>query len=111
MGPGEVYSITIDSGAFIDIQGNAYTGLTAGYTISTKPFITWSLSSSNNFDEGATNYFEGERYGASVCVDATNNLFVIGGHNGTVGSSSLLNDVWKLATYRGVNCAASIQPT
>merc|ERR1719311_1320822 len=95
----------------MDIQGNAYAGLTTGYTISTKSLLSWSLVSSDNFDEGAANYFEGERYGAAVAVDATNNLFVVGGHNGTAGSALYLNDVWKLATMREVNCGASIQPT
>jgi len=109
--PGEVYGITITSGAFTDIQGNAYAGLTTGYTISTKSLLGWSLVSSDNFDEGAANYFEGERYGAAVAVDATNNLFVVGGHNGTAGSALYLNDVWKLATMRDINCGASKQPT
>jgi hypothetical protein len=109
--PGEVYGITIGAGAFTDVQGNAYAGLATGYTISTKSLISWKLVSSDNFDEGAANYFEGERYGAAVAVDAANNLLVAGGHNGTAGSPALLNDVWKLATMREINCASSIQPT
>jgi len=44
-------------------------------------------------------------------VTTNNNLYVVGGHNGTAGSPALLNDVWKLATMRNVNCAASKQPT
>jgi hypothetical protein len=109
--PGEVYGITIGAGVFTDLQGNSYAGLTTGYTISTYALISWTLVSSNNFDEGAANYFEGERYGTAVAVDTTNNLYVVGGHNGTAGSPALLNDVWKLATMRDVNCAASKQPT
>jgi hypothetical protein len=98
--PGEVYGITIGAGVFTDLQGNSYAGLTTGYTISTYALISWTLVSSNNFDEGAANYFEGERYGTAVAVDTTNNLYVVGGHNGTAGSPALLNDVWKLATMR-----------
>jgi hypothetical protein len=109
--PGEVYGITIGAGAFKDLQGNTYAGLTTGYTISTKSLLGWSLVSSDNFDEGAANYFEGERYGAAVAVDSLNNIFVLGGHNGTAGSALLLNDVWKLSTMRDINCAASMQPT
>jgi len=73
--------------------------------------LAWSLVSTDNFDEGAANYFEGERYGAAATVDALNNIFVVGGHNGTVGSPSVLNDVWKLVTMREVNCGSSVQPT
>jgi hypothetical protein len=109
--PGEVYGITIAAGSFKDLQGNTYAGLTTGYTISTKSLLGWSLVSSDNFDEGAANYFEGERYGAAAAVDASNNIFVLGGHNGTAGSALLLNDVWKLSTMRDINCAASMQPT
>jgi hypothetical protein len=109
--PGEVYGVTIDAGAFTDVQGNAYAGLTTGYTISTFALISWTKISDENFDEGAANYFEGERYGAAVAVDASNNLYVVGGHNGTAGSAFLLNDVWKLATMRDVNCGGSVQPT
>merc|ERR1719191_2213353 len=32
--PGEAYGVTIENKAFTDIQGNAYLGLTTGYTIS-----------------------------------------------------------------------------
>jgi len=109
--PGEVYGVTIASGAFTDEQGNAYAGLTTGYTISTKAAITWTMVSTGNFDEGAANYFEGERYGMAIAVDAANVLYIVGGHNGTAGSAAMLNDVWKLATMRDVNCAASKQPT
>jgi len=111
--PGEVYSITIASGAFIDGQGNGYAGLTSGYTISTKPLVAWSLISNDNFDGTgvAYNYFGGERHGAAVAVSATNEMIVVGGHNGTAGSAALLNDVFVLATMREVNCAASKQPT
>merc|ERR1719329_738737 len=111
MMPGEVYGVTIGAGAFTDLQGNAYGGLTSGYTISTKANIAFSEVSTGNFDEGTANYFNGERYAAAAAVDASNNLYVIGGHNGTAGSAAMLNDVWKLATNRPINCAASVQPT
>jgi hypothetical protein len=109
--PGEVYGVTIGAGAFTDIQGNAYTGLATGYTISTKANIAFSEVSTGNFDEGTANYFNGERYAAAAAVDASNNIYVVGGHNGTAGSTAMLNDVWKLATMRPINCAASVQPT
>eukprot|EP00746_Dinoflagellata_sp_MGD_P126364 gnl/MRDRNA2_/MRDRNA2_61229_c0_seq2.p1 gnl/MRDRNA2_/MRDRNA2_61229_c0~~gnl/MRDRNA2_/MRDRNA2_61229_c0_seq2.p1 ORF type:complete len:812 (-),score=102.15 gnl/MRDRNA2_/MRDRNA2_61229_c0_seq2:149-2497(-) len=107
--PGEVYSVTISTGAFVDLLENDFEGLLSGYTISTKPFIQWVQVGAGHFNSGDV-YFSGERYGAAVAVDRSNNLFVLGGHNGTAGSSKQLNDEWLLATGREVNCAASMQP-
>merc|ERR1712159_641242 len=35
---------------------------------------------------------------------------MVGGKNGTAGATALLNDVWKLATNRAINCASSYSP-
>jgi hypothetical protein len=111
--PGEVYSVKIDAGAFTDLAGNAFAGLTTGWTISTKQLINFraetpSTSGENFFDN--LDYFDGSRYAASAVFDSTNNLYVIGGRNGTLGGSSQLNDVWMMATKKEVHCSSSIQP-
>merc|ERR1711907_35655 len=36
--------------------------------------------------------------------------FMVGGKNGTAGATALLNDVWKLATNRAINCGSSYGP-
>merc|ERR1712188_126280 len=55
-------------------------------------------------------FFDGERYGSAACVSPSNEVFMVGGKNGTAGSTALLNDVWKLATNRAINCASSYGP-
>merc|ERR1712070_856354 len=55
-------------------------------------------------------FFNGERYGSAACVSPGNDVFMVGGRNGTAGSTALLNDVWKLATNRDINCASSYGP-
>merc|ERR1711985_190586 len=40
----------------------------------------------------------------------SNEVFMVGGKNGTAGSTALLNDVWKLATNRAINCGSSYGP-
>jgi hypothetical protein len=111
--PGEIYSVKIDAGAFTDLAGNAFAGLTTGWTISTKQLINFraetpSTAGDNFFDN--LDYFDGSRYAASAVFDSTNNLYVIGGRNGTLGGSSQLNDVWTMATKKEVHCSSSIQP-
>merc|ERR1719424_1944868 len=111
--PGEIYSVKIDAGAFTDLAGNAFAGLTTGWTISTKQLINFraetpSTAGENFFDN--VDYFDGSRYAASAVFDSTNNLYVIGGRNGTLGGSSQLNDVWMMATKKEVHCASAVQP-
>merc|ERR1719262_753925 len=106
---GEIYSMLIDGSAFTDAQGNAMAALTSGFTISTAPIIKFAKVGTKHWD--SYSFFNGERYGAAACVSPSNEVFMVGGHNGTAGSTALLNDVWKLATMRDVNCHASIQPT
>jgi hypothetical protein len=102
--PGEVYSITIDKGAFKDMSDNDYDGLSGGYKISTRAELNWMKAGEGQFTE---------RYGMGVAFDRQNKLYMLGGHNGTAGSSgswSQLNDVWALPTGREVHCASSKQP-
>ena len=75
----QILKVKVWSGAFTDGQGNAYAGLTSGYTISTKPLIEWSLVADDNFDGTGVgyNYFGGERYGAAVAISATNEMIVL----------------------------------
>merc|ERR1719454_2129228 len=100
----------MSSGAITDTGGNAFAGITSGYTVSTKPLMNFELVTSDAFKVASVTYFTGERYGSAVTVDGKNNIYVVGGHNGTVGSTAVLNDVFMLSTKREVNCAAGVQP-
>merc|ERR1712188_103564 len=55
-------------------------------------------------------FFDGERYGSAACVSPSNEVFMVGGKNGTAGATTLLNDVWKLATQRAINCGSHHGP-
>merc|ERR1712070_531886 len=105
---GEIYSMLIDGSAFTDTQGNAMAALTSGFTISTAPIIKFAKVGTKHWD--SYSFFNGERYGAAACVSPSNEVFMVGGKNGTAGSTALLNDVWKLATNRAINCASSYGP-
>merc|ERR1711904_536229 len=105
---GEIYSMLIDGSAFTDVQGNAMAALTSGFTISTAPIIKFGKVGTKHWD--SYSFFNGERYGAAACVSPSNEVFIGGGKNGPAGSTALLNDVWKLATNRAINCASSYGP-
>merc|ERR1711977_482968 len=105
---GEIYSMLIDGSAFTDVQGNAMAALTSGFTISTAPIIKFGKVGTKHWD--SYSFFNGERYGAAACVSPSNEAFMVGGKNGTAGSTALLNDVWKLATNRAINCGSSYGP-
>merc|ERR1719265_1665052 len=79
--------------------------LTSGFTISTAPIIKFKKVETKHWD--SYSFFDGERYGSAACVSPGNDVFMVGGKNGTAGSTALLNDVWKLATNRAINCASS----
>merc|ERR1712164_87999 len=105
---GEIYSMLIDGSAFTDVQGNAMAALTSGFTISTAPIIKFAKVGTKHWD--SYSFFNGERYGSAACVSPSNEVFMVGGKNGTAGATALLNDVWKLATNRAINCASSYGP-
>merc|ERR1711988_1951428 len=105
---GEIYSMLIDGSAFTDGEGNAMAALTSGFTISTAPLIKFMKVGTKHFD--SYSFFNGERYGSAACVSPSNEVFMVGGKNGTSGSTALLNDVWKLVTNRAINCASSYGP-
>merc|ERR1712159_765335 len=102
---GEIYSMLIDGSAFTDVQGNAMAALTSGFTISTAPIIKFAKVGTKHWD--SYSFFNGERYGSAACVSPGNEVFMVGGKNGTAGATALLNDVWKLATNRAINCGSS----
>merc|ERR1711998_330948 len=105
---GEIYSMLIDGSAFTDGEGNAMAALTSGFTISTAPLIKFMKVGTKHFD--SYSFFNGERYGSAACVSPSNEVFMVGGKNGTAGATALLNDVWKLVTNRAINCASSYGP-
>jgi len=82
--------------------------LTSGFTISTAPIIKFKKVGTKHWD--SYSFFNGERYGSAACVSPSNEVFMVGGKNGTAGATALLNDVWKLATNRAINCASSYGP-
>jgi len=106
--PGEIYSMLIDGSAFTDVQGNAMDELKSGFTISTAPIVKFLKIGTKHWD--SYSFFNGERYGSAACVSPSNEVFMVGGKNGTAGATALLNDVWKLATNRAINCASSYGP-
>merc|ERR1712188_204340 len=106
--PGEIYSMLIDGSAFTDVQGNAMAPLTSGFTISTAPIIKFQKVGTKHWD--SYSFFNGERYGSAACVSPSNEVFMVGGKNGTAGATALLNDVWKLATNRAINCGSFYGP-
>merc|ERR1712159_687514 len=101
---GEIYSMLIDGAAFTDAQGNAMAALTSGFTISTAPIIKFAKVGTKHWD--SYSFFNGERYGSAACVNPGNEVFMVGGKNATSGATALLNDVWKLATNRAINCGS-----
>merc|ERR1711937_881631 len=105
---GEIYGMLIDGSAFTDVQGNAVAALTSGFTISTAPIVKFLKVGTKHWD--SYSFFNGERYGSAACVSPSNEEFMVGGKNGTAGATALLNDVWKLATNRAINCASSYGP-
>merc|ERR1711998_516568 len=105
---GEIYSMLIDGSAFTDGEVNAMAALTSGFTISTAPLIKFMKVGTKHFD--SYSFFNGERYGSAACVSPSNEVFTVGGKNGTAGATTLLNDVWKLATNRAINCGSSYGP-
>merc|ERR1712070_179584 len=105
---GEIYSMLIDGSAFTDTQGNAMAALTSGFTISTAPIIKFAKVGTKHWD--SYSFFDGERYGSAACVSPSNEVFMVGGKNGTAGATTLLNDVWKLATSRAINCGSYYGP-
>eukprot|EP00747_Dinoflagellata_sp_TGD_P154236 gnl/TRDRNA2_/TRDRNA2_177480_c1_seq4.p1 gnl/TRDRNA2_/TRDRNA2_177480_c1~~gnl/TRDRNA2_/TRDRNA2_177480_c1_seq4.p1 ORF type:complete len:1607 (-),score=271.05 gnl/TRDRNA2_/TRDRNA2_177480_c1_seq4:140-4501(-) len=108
--PGEWYKVTVHSGAFMDMAGNAFAGLASGYTISTRASMGFVQVSSGNW--GGTDYFDGSRYGSCGLVDSSNALYLVGGINGTAGASisSMMNDVWRYDSKRESACASSLVP-
>eukprot|EP00746_Dinoflagellata_sp_MGD_P166558 gnl/MRDRNA2_/MRDRNA2_96532_c0_seq1.p1 gnl/MRDRNA2_/MRDRNA2_96532_c0~~gnl/MRDRNA2_/MRDRNA2_96532_c0_seq1.p1 ORF type:complete len:3796 (-),score=582.92 gnl/MRDRNA2_/MRDRNA2_96532_c0_seq1:173-9922(-) len=105
--PGEVYNVILDKGVVKDLEGNEFAGIAAGYyRISTAPLIRFSLVGDSYWSDSSVGYFDGPRYSPNVIIDGENNIFVIGGYNGTAGHAhdSALNDVWKFVTMRHVNC-------
>merc|ERR1719506_351916 len=91
---GEIYSMLIDGSAFTDGEGNAMAALTSGFTISTAPIIKFAKVGTKHWD--SYDFFNGERYGSAACVSPSNEVFMVGGKNGTAGSTALLNDVGSL---------------
>merc|ERR1712124_57736 len=79
-----------------------------GFTISTAPIVKFLKIGTKHWD--SCSFFNGERYGSAACVSPSNEVFMVGGKNATAGATALLNDVWKLATNRAINCGSSYGP-
>jgi len=109
---GEVYSVTVSSSSFKDMTSNYYGGLTSGFTISTKRQTGFVEASTTGEWGAGISYFTGERYGSAGVVDDSQNIYMIGGGNGTKDSptSSMMNDVWVYTSKRELSCASSFEP-
>lgn len=112
--PGEVYSVSIDAAAFLDLQMNAFEGLAGGaYTISFAPRMSFRSLGQGHWADPSRN-LTGQRFASGVAVSPTNDILVIGGRNATPGApaDAVLNDVWRFTTVREVSCASAIlEPT
>merc|ERR1719473_863186 len=76
------------------------------YTLGTSDSVKLVFSETVQASTGAVS-FKASYTSPTVVAPTANEVFMVGGKNGTAGSSALLNDVWKLATNRAINCASS----
>jgi hypothetical protein len=107
--PGEIYSVAVHSGAFMDLSGNYFAGLAAGYHISTAALMGFDHVSTGNWN--AAGYHDGKRYGSCGFADASNVLYIMGGVNGSAGSTgTMMNDVYSYNSRRESSCADSVVP-
>jgi len=108
--PGEVYNVSVDADAFLDIDGYSMESAEESYVFSTLPNIRFRQMGSQHWKDSAKQV-PGGRFGASVTVDDKNRIFMLGGR--TSLSSPLkgetLNDVWLLDTFKEVNCASAYE--
>eukprot|EP00435_Cladocopium_sp_Y103_P051067 s1521_g15.t1 len=132
--PGEVYNVSVDADAFLDLDGYSMESKDESYVFSTMPELRRSSESDRETDgnhaldvsieswDDFTNkdcghwkdpllQVPGGRLAPSVTVDDVNRIFLLGGR--TSPSSPLqgraLNDVWLLDTYKEVNCASAYE--
>eukprot|EP00747_Dinoflagellata_sp_TGD_P107306 gnl/TRDRNA2_/TRDRNA2_170098_c1_seq3.p1 gnl/TRDRNA2_/TRDRNA2_170098_c1~~gnl/TRDRNA2_/TRDRNA2_170098_c1_seq3.p1 ORF type:complete len:1155 (-),score=157.59 gnl/TRDRNA2_/TRDRNA2_170098_c1_seq3:85-3441(-) len=111
--PGEAYSITIRGDAFVDLAGNNYPGFWSGYTISTKPLVSFRKMPDRKSDMWAiSGQSDGKRYGGCSFVDPTNTIYMIGGASGgpLAKPDSMLGDVWRYSSQRPTDCASTLAP-
>eukprot|EP00746_Dinoflagellata_sp_MGD_P086451 gnl/MRDRNA2_/MRDRNA2_34217_c0_seq1.p1 gnl/MRDRNA2_/MRDRNA2_34217_c0~~gnl/MRDRNA2_/MRDRNA2_34217_c0_seq1.p1 ORF type:complete len:849 (+),score=127.88 gnl/MRDRNA2_/MRDRNA2_34217_c0_seq1:342-2549(+) len=106
--PGEAYDIQIDD-AFLGVDGTRVVGPGEKYTISTAPFLKFRQVGSGHWEKSSTGY-DGRRYGASVSVSPSNDVFIFGGRSSSASNGFLLNDVWKHNSGRQTHCASSFEP-
>merc|ERR1719473_105170 len=76
------------------------------YGLGTSDSVKLVFSETVQASTGAVS-FKASYTSPTVVAPTANEVFMVGGKNGTAGSSALLNDVWKLATNRAINCASS----
>jgi len=99
--PGEIYLLTIDDGAFMDIEENTFPGLTSTYRISTAPLIV--------FDMINPNFFNSKLYGVGVAVGPDNFVVTAGAYDTTNKVTG--GNVTRFRTSRRVNCGeADVHP-
>jgi hypothetical protein len=103
--PGEVYSISVEANAFLDVYSNPGLPWSQPYTISISPQLGFSQLGNTQF--GGT-----RRYASGIAVDGQNSIWLVGGADGAEGAypDASLNDMWRLNTLRGSNCASSFEP-
>jgi len=111
--PGEVYTMSVDAGAFADSAGNAFLrpGAITGTTFSTAPKILFSNFGGAHWSRGPSDSFHGRRFASGAVVDSGNRIILVGGGEIASGiEASVLDEVWVMETGREVHCSASLEP-
>lgn len=108
--PGEVYNVSVDADAFLDLDGYSMESKDESYVFSTMPELRFRKLGLEHWKD-PTLQVPGGRLAPSVTVDDVNRIFLLGGRSSP--SSPLqgraLNDVWLLDTYKEVNCASAYE--
>lgn len=108
--PGEVYNVTVDADAFLDVHGYSMLMIDDSYVFSTRPLLRFRQMGSQQWGDPALQV-PGGRLAPSVTVDDVNRIFLLGGRTSQRSSlqGAYLNDVWMLNTFKEVNCASAFE--
>lgn len=108
--PGEVYNVSVDADAFLDLDGYSMESNDESYVFSTMPELRFRQLGLEHWKD-PTLQVPGGRLAPSVTVDDVNRIFLLGGRSSPRSplQGRALNDVWLLDTYKEVNCASAYE--